>query len=120
MNRSGLVIVFVVIANTLAADELAELPGQFRPSELSIFLIPKQWFEGEKGDSDTLKLTFPSFPLLVPKSWCGYLFSGLKALFVVMVSELIFLDLGQNPDVEAERSMCLCSLRFPLIFFPSE
>ena len=110
MNRPGLVIVFVVVANTLAVDDLAEHPGQFRPSELSTFLIPKQW----------LTLTFPSFPLLVPKSWCGYLFSGLRTLFVVMVLELIFLDLGQNPDVEAERSMCLCSLRFPLIFFPSE
>ena len=37
-----------------------------------------------------------------------------------MVSELIFSDLRQNPDAEAEKSMCLCSLKFPLMFFPSE
>ena len=80
MNRPGLVIVFVV-ANTLPIDELAELLGQLRTSDLSISLIPKQWFEGEKGDSDISKLTFPSFPLLVPRSWCGYQFLGLKNRF---------------------------------------
>ena len=69
--------------------------------------------------SDISKLSFLSFPLLVPKSWCGYLFLGLKTLFVVMVSELIFLDLWQNPDVEGEKPICLGSLKLPL-FFPSE
>ena len=48
-------------------------------SDLSILLIPKQWLEGEKRDSDFSKLPFLSFSLLVPKSWCGYLFLGLKA-----------------------------------------
>ena len=72
VNRPGLVIVFVVVVNTLAVDELAELLGQLRTSDLSILLIPKQWFVGEKGDSDISKLPFSSFPLLVPKSWCGY------------------------------------------------
>ena len=80
-------------------------------------LIPKEWFEGEKGEIS--KLLFPSFPLLVPQSWCRYLLLGLKTLFVVMVSELIFSDLWQSLDVEAEKSMCFCSLKFPL-FFPSE
>ena len=32
MNRPGLVIVFVVVLNTLGADELAELLGQLRTS----------------------------------------------------------------------------------------
>ena len=69
MNRPGLVIVFVVVVNSLAVDELAELLGQLRTSDLSILLIPKQWFEDKKGDYDISKLAFPSFPLLVPKSW---------------------------------------------------
>ena len=42
INRPGLVIVFVVIVNTLAVDELAELFGQLRTSDLSIWLIRKQ------------------------------------------------------------------------------
>ena len=85
-------IVFLVVVNTLAVDEQAELLGQSRTSDLSILLIPKQWFEGEKGDSGISKLPFLSFPLSVPKLWCGYLFLGLT-LFVGMVSELIFSDL---------------------------
>ena len=85
MNRLGLVIVFVVVVNTLAVDEQAELLGQLRTSDLSILLIPKRWFESEKEDSG-----ISCFPLLVPKSWCGYLFLDLKRLFVAMVSELIF------------------------------
>ena len=93
MNRLGLVIIFVVAVNTLAVDKLAELLGQLKTLDLSILLIPKHWFEGEKGDSGISKLPFLSIPLLVPKSWCGYLFLGLKTLFVVMVSELIFSDL---------------------------
>ena len=93
MNRPGLEIIFVVAVNTLAVDKLAELLGQWRTSDLSILLIPKQWFEGEKRDSDISKLPYSSFPLLVPKSWCVYLFLCLKTLFVVTVSELIFSDL---------------------------
>ena len=77
MNRLGLVIVFVFVVNNLAVDEQAELFRPLRTSDLSILLIPKQWFEGEKGDSGH-------------KTWCGYLFQGLKTLFVMMVSELIF------------------------------
>ena len=114
MNRLGLVIVFVVVVSTLAVDEQAELLGQLRRSDLSILLIPKRWFESEKEDSG-----ISSFPLLVPKSWCGYLFLDLKSLFVVMVSELIFSALWQNPDVEVEKSICLGSLKIRL-FFPSE
>ena len=86
MNRHGLVIVVVVVVNTLAVDGQAEQLGQLSSSDLSIWLTPKQWFEGEKGDSGILKLPFLSFPLIVPNSWRGY-------LFVVMVSELIFSDL---------------------------
>ena len=41
-------IVFVAVVNSLAVDELAELLGQLRTSDLSIFLTPKQWFEGGK------------------------------------------------------------------------
>ena len=41
MNRPGLAIVFVVVANTLAIDELAELLGLLMTSDLSILLIPK-------------------------------------------------------------------------------
>ena len=37
-----------------------------------------------------------------------------------MVSELTFSDLLQNPDVEAEKSIFLCSLKFPPMLFPSE
>ena len=92
MNRPGLVIVFVVVINSLAVDKLAELLGQLRTSDLSILLISKQWFEGKKGDYDISKLSFSSFSLLLPKSWCGYLFLDLEALFAVMVSELIFSD----------------------------
>ena len=43
-----------------------------------------------------------------------------KILFARMVSELNFSDLYQNPDVEAETSMCLCSLQFPVTSFLSE
>ena len=86
MNRLGLVIVVVVVVNNLAVDRQAEQLGQLSSSDLSIWLTPKQWFEGEKGDSGILKLPFLSFPLLVPNSWRGY-------LFVAMVSELIFSDL---------------------------
>ena len=93
MKWFGVVIVFVVVVNTLFVDEQADLLGQLKTSDLSIVLILKQWFEGEKGDSGVSKLPFLSFPLLVPKSCCGYLFLGLKTLFVVMVSELIFSDL---------------------------
>ena len=40
MNRPGLMIVFVgvVVVNTLAVDELAELLGQLRTSDLSSLL----------------------------------------------------------------------------------
>ena len=41
MNRPGLAIVFVVVANTLAIDELAELLGLLMTSDLLILLIPK-------------------------------------------------------------------------------
>ena len=44
-------IVFVAVVNTLAVDEQEELLRQLRTSDVSILLIPKQWFEGEKGDS---------------------------------------------------------------------
>ena len=50
-EQAYLVVVFVVVVNTLAVDEQAELLRQLRTSDLSILLIPKQWFEGEKGDS---------------------------------------------------------------------
>ena len=63
MNGPGLMIVFVVVVNTLAVDDLAELLGPLRASDLSILLIPNQWFVGEKQDSDTTKLPFSSFPL---------------------------------------------------------
>ena len=43
-----------------------------------------------------------------------------KILFARIVSQLNFLDLCQNPDVEAEKSMCLCSLQFPITSFLSE
>ena len=71
-------IVFVLVVNTLAVGELAELLRQLRTSDLSILLIPEQWFESKKGDSNISKLPFPSFPLLAPNSWCGYLFLILK------------------------------------------
>ena len=35
MNRPGLVIVFVVVLNTVGADELAELLGQLRASAVN-------------------------------------------------------------------------------------
>ena len=47
-TQPGLMI--VVAVNALAIDELPELPGHLRTSNLSILLIPKEWFEGEKGD----------------------------------------------------------------------
>ena len=74
MNRLGLVIKFVFVVNNLTVDEQAELFGQLRTSDLSILLIPKQWFEGEKEDSGISKLPFLSFLLLVPKLWCGIYF----------------------------------------------
>ena len=69
-------ITFIVAVNSLAIGEPAKLLGQIKASNLSILLISKQWFEDEKGDSDISKLPFPSFPLLVLKSWCGYLLLG--------------------------------------------
>ena len=74
MNNPGLVIIFADVVNNVAVGELAELFGQLRTSSLSILLIPNQWFEGEKGDSDISKLPCPSFALLLPKSWCGIYF----------------------------------------------
>ena len=44
INKPGLVIVSVAVVNILAADELKELLGQLRTSDISIFLIPNQWF----------------------------------------------------------------------------
>ena len=76
MSKPSLVIVFVVVVNTLAADELAKLLRQLRTSDLSILLILKQWFEVKKGNSNISKLPFPLFFLLVPKSWCWYLFKS--------------------------------------------
>ena len=40
MNKPDLVIVFVVVVNTLAADDLVELLGQLSTSDLSISSIP--------------------------------------------------------------------------------
>ena len=67
-------IVFVFVVNNLAVDEQAELFRPLRTSDLSILLIPKQWFEGEKEDSGISELPFLSFLLLVPKLWCGIYF----------------------------------------------
>ena len=79
MSKPGITSVFVV--NALAVEELAELLGQLRTSDLSILLIPTQWFNSEKGDSNITKLSFSSFPLLLPKSWCDYLFLCLNLYF---------------------------------------
>ena len=54
------------------------------------FVNSETVIEGEKGDFDISKLPFSSFAWLVPKSWCGCLFLGLKTLFAGMVSKLIF------------------------------
>ena len=42
MKKPGLVIIFIVVVNTVAIDELAELLGQLKTSDISILLIPKQ------------------------------------------------------------------------------
>ena len=55
MNQPGLVIVFVAVVNTLAADDLTELRGQLMTSDLSVLLNPRQWFESDIGDSDISK-----------------------------------------------------------------
>ena len=52
MKWLGVVILFVVVVNTLFVNEQADLLGRLRTSDLSIALILKQWFEGEKGDSE--------------------------------------------------------------------
>ena len=44
MSKPGFVIVFAVALITLAAEELKELLGQLRTSNLSIMLIPEQRF----------------------------------------------------------------------------
>ena len=94
MNKPGIVFIFVVVVgNTLGVDKVAELLGHMRTPDLSTLLFPKQWFQGEKGDSDFSRLPFPSFPLLLPKPWRGYLYLGLKVLFAQTVSELTFSDL---------------------------
>ena len=90
INKPDLVVIFVVPVNILAVDELAELRGQLRTSDLSILLIPKQWFESQKGDYDISKLPVPSFFLLVPKSWFRYLVLDLKILFAWMILGLNF------------------------------
>ena len=62
MDTFGLVMVFIVVVNTLAVDGQAELLRQLRKSsELSILLIPKQWFEDDKEDFGISKLPFLSF-----------------------------------------------------------
>ena len=48
IKKPDSVIVSAVVINTLAIDELAELLGQLKTPDLSILLIPKQWFEGCK------------------------------------------------------------------------
>ena len=55
MNKPGLVIVFVAVVNTLAADNLTELLGQLMTSDLSILLNSRQWFESDIGYSDISK-----------------------------------------------------------------
>ena len=111
---------FAVGLNTLAVDELEELLGQLTRSDLSILLNLKQWLYSEKEDSDISKLPVPSFGPLVTKTWWEYLFLGLKILFAGTVLQLIFSYFWQNPDVEVEKSTCVCSLKFTLTFFPSE
>ena len=97
---------FAVGLNTLAVDELEELLGQLTRSDLSIPLNLKQWLYSEKGDSDISKLPVPSFAPLVT--------------FAGTVLQLIFSYFWQNPDVEVEKSTCVCSLKFTLTSFPSE
>lgn len=41
MNKPGLVVVFVVVANTSATDELEEMPGQLKTSDLSVLVNSK-------------------------------------------------------------------------------
>ena len=64
-------IVFVIV-NTLAVDKQAELLRQFRMSDVSILLTPKQWFEGEKRYSDISKLPFSSFSVEAEKSGINF------------------------------------------------
>ena len=65
MNYPGLKIVFVavIVVNIQAEVELSNLLGQLWTSDLSILLLPKQWFEGEKGDSNISNLPFSCFPV---------------------------------------------------------
>ena len=63
INKPGLGIAFAVVVNSLTVDEVTKLFGQLTTSDLSISLIAKEWFGGQKRNSGNyfLKITFSIF-----------------------------------------------------------
>ena len=51
INKPGLGIAFAVVVNSLTVDEVTKLFGQLITSDLSISLIAKEWFGGQKRNS---------------------------------------------------------------------
>ena len=76
INKPGLGIAFTVVVNSLTLDELTKLSGQLITSDLSISLIVKQLFGGEKRNSGNYFLKIITFSI----------FSSVSGKFIVGVS----------------------------------
>ena len=117
MNKPGLVILFVVVVNTLAADNVAELLGQLRTSDLSVLLIPNQWFVGEKEDSDISKLPFSSFPQF--SDGVGKIYIAEKIVFLENVFQAMQTILKCLYGINLLGAFKFIQGRFPPSFFTS-
>ena len=76
INKPGLGIAFTVVVNSLTLDELTKLSGQLITSDLSISLIVKQLFGGEKRNSGNYFLKIITFSI----------FSSVSGKFIVGIS----------------------------------
>lgn len=76
INKPGLGIAFTVVVNSLTLDKLTKLSGQLITSDLSISLIVKQLFGGEKRNSGNYFLKIITFSI----------FSSVSGKFIVGVS----------------------------------
>ena len=85
INKPGLGIAFTVVVNSLTLDELTKLSGQLITSDLSISLIVKQLFGGEKRNSGNyfLKITFSIFSSVSDKFIVGVSIFSSEFLYLV-------------------------------------
>ena len=85
INKPGLGIAFTVVVNSLTLDELTKLFGQLITSDLSISLIVKQLFGGEKRNSGNyfLKIIFSIFSSVSGKFIVGVSIFNSEFLYLV-------------------------------------